>query len=249
MDRNLRKCCRADQQHWLLRARRRWRKINTIRSCAQPHSVCSLCRTGPCSRSPEPRPWLGSGQARQGLAVPPCPASAEGRPQRSQLPPRDDGSTAPRALLSQQLSLSFADNNIMVFPALVAGWEEPAAFGGIDPIDPRGSMSFPGDLLKKLLMSLFHFHQLITSCCCSLHFSSTCRNDSQPRSRCRGLSHGERGTGAECRGRVTHQGRSPALPLCRHAQTLSFLFSFFKGQPSSRLSNWSPGLTFKLRPL
>lgn len=60
------------------------------------------------------------------------------------------------------------------------GWqldEEPAASGWIDPIDPRGSMSFPGDLLKKLLMSLFHFHQLITSCCCSVHFSYTCRNE------------------------------------------------------------------------
>lgn len=48
------------------------------------------------------------------------------------------------------------------------------------------------------------------------------------------------------------RARSPGrahLPLPVPAGTHIHRFFFFKGQPSTRLSNWSPGLTFKLRPL
>lgn len=185
---------------------------------------------------------------------PPCSDGAEthiptcSRPESCPI-----GGRKQNALFPGRFSMSSADNNITVFPAV--GWEKPAAFGGIDPIDPRGSMSFPGDLLKKLLMSLFHFHQLITSCCCSLHLSSTCRNEtvhSPPPDPKLDTFSTIKGCWWSWRlkvGDASPEVRSPPLPRRRHTQTLlSFIF-FFKGQPSSRLSNWSPGLTFKLRPL
>lgn len=65
--------------------------------------------------------------------------------------------------------------SVLLFPraVTVAGESDRAGLqplGWIDGIDPQGSVSFPGDLLKKLLMFLFHFRPLITSCC-SLHVS------------------------------------------------------------------------------
>lgn len=109
--------------------------------------------------------------------------------------------------------------------------EEPAAPGRIDPIDPRGSMSFPGDLLKKLLTSLFHFHQLITSCGCSAHPSSTCRNDSARsslRSHFDTFSTAERGCSAPT-GPGHARPTSPFLSLQAHTYTV---FSFLKGSPA-----------------
>lgn len=140
--------------------------------------------------------------------------------------------------------MSFADNNITVFPVLAVGGEEPPALGGIDPIDRRGSMSFPGDLLKKLLMSLFHFHQLITSCCCSLHLSSSGRNEpirSRPPEPGLDTFSTIKRRRSEPKGKGGRRQRARLgahlSPPRRHTQTLLFLFFFLKGQPSTRLSN------------
>lgn len=205
------------------------RKMKPVRTSVRaPHLRSAplpvLALQGRILLPPRSRPWA---QARAGLAGPragDAPGSF----------PVTMGAEHPEHCFPRSFSLSFADNNITVFPALAVGWEEPAALGGIDPIDPRGSMSFPGDLLKKLLMSLFHFHQLITSCCCSLHFSSTCRNESCSPSPIllQGLSLGCAGRAQRC-GRVTPQGRS-RRSLCAGTHRHSpFSSPFLKGSPAA----------------